>query len=198
MLTRKSYSTPVYLIKNFEIGPVALELGHFKDGVQKKFFKKKVEKAGNFSSRKIIEKSYGKSKKSKFWKNWFFRFSKWKCSNIFIFRKYFLQMWILKIENFSFFISKKKLPKIFSCKYNFLNFQYFLKRLKILTSPSPLVSTKMRLYVGLSKSLAARIVFSRVVTFFSQNPPDAGLRAPAFSLESCLPVWIPYGLANHM
>ena len=35
VLTRKSYSTPVYLINIFEIGPVVLELGHFKDGVPK-------------------------------------------------------------------------------------------------------------------------------------------------------------------
>ena len=45
VLTRKSYSTPVYLIKNFEIGPVALELGHFKDGVPKKYFRKKSKKS---------------------------------------------------------------------------------------------------------------------------------------------------------
>ena len=35
VLTRKSYSTPVYLINIFEIGQVVLELGHFKDGVPK-------------------------------------------------------------------------------------------------------------------------------------------------------------------
>ena len=54
------------------------------------------------------------------------------------------------------FLSAKNVPDIFSCKANFLNFYYFLKPLKILISPLPLVSTKMRLFSDMSKSLGAR------------------------------------------
>ena len=61
VLTRKSYSTPVYLIKIFEIGPVALELGHFKDRVPN-FFRKNRKSHEKKCISKIIVKSYGKSK----------------------------------------------------------------------------------------------------------------------------------------
>ena len=76
VLTRKIYSTPVYLIKNFEIGQVVLELGHFKDGVPKNEKSKKFENdMKKFSSRKIIAKSYGEVEKSKFWISKKFDFS---------------------------------------------------------------------------------------------------------------------------
>ena len=101
-------------------------------------------------SRKSLKNHMG-SRKSKFW--------------IFDFCSRFLIV-------FSF---SKNVPEIFSCKSNFLNFEYFLKRLKILTSPSPLVSTKMRLYLGLSKSLAPR-GHQKKGNFFLGVPPRGAAR----------------------
>ena len=77
------------------------------------------------SSRKIIEKSYGKSKKSKFWKNWFFRFSKWKCLNIFIFENIFCKCGFWKSKISHFFISQKKCRKIFHVSLTFLILNIF-------------------------------------------------------------------------
>ena len=67
MLTRKIYSTPVYLINIFEIGQVVLELGHFKDGVPKNEKSKKIENdMKKNSSRKSLQNHMGKSKNRNF------------------------------------------------------------------------------------------------------------------------------------
>ena len=125
----------------------------FKIQICKKYFRKM----------KIFEHFHFENRKNMIFS--FFKISIFSTSHMIF--QWFFEMNIFH-DIFDFFLSKsfkKKSTEIFSCKYNFLNFQYFLKRLKILTSPSPLVSTKMRLYVGLSKSLAPR-GHKKKATFF--------------------------------
>ena len=66
VLTRKSYSTPVYLIKIFEIGPVVLELGHFEArGPKKRFFflnPKNENVMKNFHLEKSLQNHMGSRK----------------------------------------------------------------------------------------------------------------------------------------
>ena len=152
-----------------------------------------------------------KMRKFRFSKSTFAKniFEKWKYSNIFTLKiekisffkisifstSHMIFQWFFEMnifhDIFDFFLSKsfKKFPpKKISCKYNFLNFQYFLKRLKILTSPSPLVSTKMRLCGGGGNISRRADASKKVAHFFSKSEQITCLRAPAFEgISWCRP-----------